>query len=299
MNVNFGLKGEYKVMVKDSNGNIKSNTGWMKNIITSVGLDHLFIVQDCTKYCVVGTGSATPVAANVSLQSKIGSVATGSARTKINGGAPSYNIIETRSYEFASGGIVGNIAEVGVGPLSSGENLFSRALLVDTNNTPTVISVLSTDTLTIIFKITVSKNINDATQNISILGVPTVVTIRPAFISGGGSSYITQGTALGNNISVSFYDGAIGASSSLPSGNSSGSISGAGTFLTPYTAGAHSATLSFFASLGQANLSGGIGAAYFGGTNAEIRWQYGFNPPIAKDNTKTLTFNITISYTSV
>jgi len=77
MKSKLGLKGFVRLVVKDKNGNIKSDTGWLKNTITNAGLAAVAGLIGNTgtitafTYLAVGTSNTAESASHTTLQTEI------------------------------------------------------------------------------------------------------------------------------------------------------------------------------------------------------------------------------------
>jgi hypothetical protein len=77
MKSKIGLKGIVRLIIRDINGKIKSDTGWLKNTITNAGLAAVAGLVGNTgsitafTYLAVGTSSTAESAAHTALQAEI------------------------------------------------------------------------------------------------------------------------------------------------------------------------------------------------------------------------------------
>lgn len=137
----------FKIRVLDKHGNIKQETPEFKNIVLNQGLERLGIGAVET-HCRVGSGSSTPTADQVQLDEQVASTSTITERGNGVNVARGYNYI-SRKYRFDTGVAAGNLTEVGVGWGSTGSTLYNRAMIRDTANNPTTVTVLSDEVLDI------------------------------------------------------------------------------------------------------------------------------------------------------
>jgi hypothetical protein len=154
----------------------------MKNLITDKGMDKIGTssINGSIWYCVVGTGTATPQVSDTALQAKTGPAVQDTSEVVSGTGAPLYNVVINKSYQFPQGSVVGNIAEVGVCGDSSGNNLFSRARIIDGAGTPTTITVTSIDQLTVYYRLTCTQPLTDVSGSVTVSGTAYPYTFRPA-----------------------------------------------------------------------------------------------------------------------
>ena len=102
-----------------------------KNLILNSGLNSIGTGSVCGG-CKVGTGSAAVTVDQVDLVSSIASTTTVQAETVGRLASPPYYVWGRRTFRFNQGVATGNLTEVGTHG-SSSTNLFSRALIVDSN----------------------------------------------------------------------------------------------------------------------------------------------------------------------
>lgn len=296
------IKGEYKLRVLNADRSVKHETEWFDNLITNGGLDRLAQGQ-IGQYCRIGTGNTAPANTDTQLVSQsafTSTIAAGAAYA--NAGSPTYAATRTEIYEFALGAVVGNMAEVGIGWTTTGSGLFSRALIVDGGGTPTTITVLITEILQVVYRLTIYQATADVSAVVDISGTSTTIVLRPALIASawnfspqrGSISYFTSTLFAGNAygsyswVSTSTTLGAITASG--PVGGTTGIVGTSGAWLT-YTPGNYYRDYSVNWLIGEGNIAGGIATAVFrwadGNISGDIAWQMSFSPAVAKDATKT------------
>lgn len=164
--VPVGLFNEYRLTTHkaDAQGNpipgtAVDRTGWFHNLITDHGLNQFGVLRNSfTKWargCRVGSGNSTPTTSDTNLQSIIATTTNftyvGLSRQLAK--AP-YYIEKTTKYRFGVGAAAGNVAEVGlVAGASDSEatnpatQVVTRALVVDSNGDPAVVTVLADEIL--------------------------------------------------------------------------------------------------------------------------------------------------------
>lgn len=305
MNLDVGLAGEYRLVINRPDGS-QTDTGWFPNIILNQGLDRLgnSASGPIIRYAHVGTGTSTPTAVQTGLDSFMAaadSSPTNYAESCVNEGAPSYAALHTWRYNFAQGAVVGNITEIGVGWGTTGNTLFSRALILDGTGSPTTITLVAIDQLTVYYRLRVVPTLTDLTGTINISGTNYNYVVR---MSNVGSFATTQFLFNSHtNFSIADASGFIaypstsvlGAVTSQPSGTTptAGTTSNGS-----YTAGTYYRDITFNFSISQGNASGGIGAVrYIMPTSySVIQFQMSFSPAIPKDNTKTFSMVMRYSW---
>ena len=297
INEKIRMEGFYSFKVSNSKGESRDLSGIIaedhKNLILDVGLNALGTTS-VVSACKVGTGvtpvavSQTDLATPLAITSTLQSSSTGRNST-----APYYTW-GRRTFRFGQGTAAGNLTEVGV-TYGDGSNLFSRALIVDSEGNPTTLTILSDEWLDVTYELRIYQDLVDKTFNITLLGVDHVVTVRPANVTSNpsGSSYFFD-----HFISwyyyysqCSHYNGTIGTITGSPSGVGS---SAGGTSYGAYSQNSLQRSIIYGVGLNDANLAGGIQSTII--NTDKCSWQVGYSPAIAKDSFKTLTMNYTLSW---
>lgn len=158
-----------------------------RNLITNGGLDRMGDNADYLIWCQVGSGSTAPSAGDSNLVSRVaGSNAT---QATLSGAQPSapYFTWRRNTKRFATGVAAGNLAEVGMGWLSTG-GLFSRALILDALGTPTTITILADESLDVTYELRAYPKVTDSTGTIAATGN-----------IGGSYDFIMRAAAVLNN----------------------------------------------------------------------------------------------------
>ncbi|WP_024602933.1 hypothetical protein [Pseudoalteromonas sp. TB41] len=249
-------------------------------------------------YMFVGSGTTPVDATQTQLVSQVGSYeqisATSNDNVKVGN---DYIASSTGIAEWSIGAIVGNISEVGarLGTLI-GSTVDSRALIVDSQGNPTTITVTAEDKLVISYTL---KYIIPTQQHVSVVdfaGVQTTCTLETinALSKYSWDFY----SALAIFAGILNYSGTqelvnnpeLGETSSFD--RSSISI----TYSEPSTGVRR---VSFFASIEDCNEPLGLKYLATSGVASYTYRALGihFDPPILKDNTKTLTLNFDFTLT--
>ena len=298
--MNLELAGYYRITATNKDTlEERVLADWFPNLITNNGLD--LINQgnpDMTRYCYVGSGSTAPTVNDSGLQNKI-ATATGEATFSTSSAqatAPYYGYA-TRSWTFAPGEAVGNLSEVGCGKDALGVNIFSRSLITDALGNPITITVLANDYLTVIYELRCYPPLEDSVSTVDIAGVATECTVRASNVTTGYRwGFYADGdhntVVNGYSAPVTVYKGVLGSITGSPT-LSLGTISQSSPS-DVYTPGSHFRDGVVNLSLAQGNSVEGISAinipTWLGS------FQVGFNPPIVKDNTRTLRLNYRVGW---
>lgn len=296
-----GLAGEYRLSVKRPDGS-RVETEWFSNLILNAGLDMIGNPTggNLVGYACVGTGTIAPSATQTQLNAYLASSNGTSFPAYTNSGAPLYEGTQTFSYVFTQGNVVGNIAEIGVGPESDGSSLFSRSRIVDSGGNPTTLSVTALDELTVFYRITFKPNLTTQTGSFQIGSTTYNYTARVAQVDnfGNGWSALIGGSfatlynvqSCGENCTLGTIletasDGMHNSSSNLAATYVTGSYQRASTAVYDYLR-ANEAT-------GTKGFNAQFGPGY--GSPA-MNFQYVLDTPIIKNNTQELRINFNISW---
>lgn len=305
------LRGEYKLIVTGPNA---CETDWMPNLVLNQGLDRLAVAgANINAYCSIGTGTTTPANAQTGLVAYVAHQAvSGGLSNIVNAGASTYAAAFNYTYAFAQGAAVGNMAEIGVGWATGGVSLFSRCLIVDGAGTPTTLTLVSLDQLTVRYRVVVTPDLGDTSSSVTISGIAYSYVARIAQIAANFLNSVTSsadpltvgswGNHYDNGNAFSYPAGCtIGAITSVPSGTATGlqcsPTSAAGT----YTTGNYYRDTTINIPVAGGNSAGGIGGLKLnfdtGGAGGHIGvWQVVFSTAIPKDNTKTLALVVRFSW---
>ena len=295
MNITNELAGKFRmVAVNAETGEERVVADWFDNLILDSGLNRIG-TGAVAGYCHVGSGSTAPVASNTAMQSFVASTNTvNSSETGVANSSPYYGYFRL-TYRFGQGAAAGNLSEVGIGWGASESTLFSRALIKDSGGNPTTITVLSNEFLDVTYELRNYAPASDSTFTATIGGVTHNCTLRAAYVTdvdSWGNNLSNYPMAIkGYGLSVFVRNGALGDITSSPDG----STGVANTWATDsYSSGSYTMTGYSDWGLNDGNLSGGITALVF--RTWAGSYQCSFSPAIAKDNTKTLRLNVSVTW---
>jgi hypothetical protein len=309
MNIHCGLKGEYKI-IRNRDGEI-TETDWFDNLVLNQGLNALGTQgSNIFGFLKLGTGTSTPTETQTALDSQL--VSSGNIQSigssEVNLGAPTYGAQYTYTYSFSQGAVVGNISELGVGYSAAVGNLFSRALISDSNGNPTTISVIAIDQLTIYYRVTVYPNLTESYGTFAIDGINYNYVSKLCNASGFGGSQNTFYHGWHTPYQVLFYAETptkptiAGITAGGPNGNQSGTswyqgypYGSAGNFAYVNNSLYIDSQWNFGIQIG--NATGGIGAFRFTWCNQNsFFYQIVLDQPIQKTGTKTLSLTLRFSW---
>lgn len=277
-----------------------------KNLILNQGLNDWMLNSTvaCMSFCAVGTGSTAPLVTDTGLATELTRTST---RVDISPSpalvGSTYEYATRQQYTFPLGGVVGNIAEIGVG--RSAGPLVTRALIKDALGDPTVITVGAEEQLIVIY--TLVKVIPTASSagvlTIDVNDIPTdyTIEIKPSNLGATDNFYFFSGTrSLSDSVTVFyvFETQTLGAVTGSPSGTSL-----AGDQVTSaYVADTFYRNYTVTAGLTQCNFASGIGSAAFlmGSFAATFAaYQVSFTPKIPKNAGRLLSIPIRLSWTRI
>lgn len=273
-------------------GSRKVVAPWFPNLITNNGLD-LLGGNYAVRYMSVGSGNTVPQETDTSLSSHIATVGH-SGNSGVPGPVGADYVSGIWTYVFPQGSAEGIIAELGAGASNGNTNLFSRALVRDPGGNPTTIVIEDIDILTVTYQVRCYLSQSDVVATVD--GYNTITRTANGFyasrLAGSSTGWLAgAGPFFGSN-PFSVTNGDIGPWTGSPSGSLS---YGTGSMVS-YVPGTHYVDLVGNLSITQGNVSGGIRSAVFGAPNAPQQHQIQFDPPIPKDNTKTLTVRSRMSW---
>ena len=315
MNTNIGMTGEFRCVVKKSDGSTKVDTGYQKNLILNQGLD--FFGGDkgsnMMVYCVIGSGNSQPSYTQNKLDTAIKGVSGADFSDKYDYDAPRdgnlYKTNQVRKYTFNGLNNV-NISEVGLASQFSSSidyHLCTRALIKDTQGVPTTITILSGEILEIYYKLWAVYDTTDKTGTLNLLdGVGGSVAynwrLRPARVGSRttyitGTSYSGLGCPVGANYtggdSQWFYTGEIRGISAEPLN----SIDRLALSLGNYTKDSYKIVINISATVSQIN--GLIRSILVNTTLGTYQIRFGSvadDSPITKTSTQKLSIPIEVSW---
>lgn len=271
-----------------------------RNLITTQGLNQIGNGTSYVNRCAVGTGTNAADPSDTQLQSQIAFTTTVNSNTAGNGGSdPDFYGYRTKVFRFSQGAAAGNLAEVGVGPGTSGTvAVFSRARILDSEGNPTTLTVLQDEFLDVTYEFRIYvAGTADVEDSVEISGVSYDTTTRPALVgtnrwqvgtsaNQGGISETGQVLAYATQTLGAITDGPSGTSFSRSSVTNStysnGDFHRTGTCVWGLNAGNTGSGIgSMLVQLGLGTVTQGLGAI-----------QVSFDPVIPKTNELVLSLPI-------
>lgn len=297
------FSGEYKLIATNARtGKQRVLADWFPNVILDVGLDRAGTTSALWTVCSVGSGNSAPLETQTSLDNRIASTSSILSSPTSNLGVAPWYTQQTVTYRFAQGAAAGNLSEIAVGGSTDGSNLWSRALILDGGGQPTTITVLADEFLDAVYRIrNYPPYLNDVVSELTIDGITTTVTARVGeandanlWISSSFRGFAGGGDPTGSAARHNVYSGVIGSVTGTPSGTSA---TGPGAGNQTYTSQSLFRDYTLSWGLTQGNV-GGVRSlhSYLGSSGRAGYMQYQFDPPIAKDSTKTMVFTLRHSW---
>lgn len=291
------LAGWYKIEAIKPDGSRRVLADWFPNLILDAGLNRMGTSSYMTA-CQVGTGSAAPATTDTALQSILFGTSNNTAASNPSAvAAPWYGGMRL-TWRFTAGQAAGNLSEVGVGWGTSGNTLFSRALILDGGGSPTTITVLSDEIIDVTYELRLYAPAADAVGTITISGTNYDFTVRAGLVGNwavgsGIGSIVGPG---GSNPTCT--NGAIAAVTATPSGTNLGTGSCATVGSYANNSLSRNFSLTFPLTAGNDTPGGGfVGLKSVFFSVASIgEFQAQFTPPIPKINTQVLVLNFTATW---
>lgn len=294
-----GFAGYIQITVTDKDGNVSYDGKPFKNLLTDLLLNSALNSTSpatMTSYCGVGTSATAPAVTDTALGAQVGNRIT-VAGAYSTGASPTYISTLDRTFSFAQGAITGNIAEVGFFSNATGANCGSRALIKDSGGTPTTLTIISTDTLTIRYFLRYVPNIAGGSGTHVISGTNYAYTWLPK-LSSAQHAYSNP-----LSYSVTYLVGFAHETQTIPSpGNEANpSLGDTSTVWGTYVNGTFYRDVTTTYAIGAGNHATGIGLISLaaGAQNYESGFYFSYTPKIPKDNTKTLALTYRVSYSRV
>jgi len=300
VNLAVGLGGYFKLVATNvTTGKVRELTGWFKNLITDAGLERIGATAGTREYCMVGSGSIAPSVADTTLQTKVAHSSTKQSDTNGRTSVSPYYAWNRVTYRFATGVAAGNLAEVGVGWTTTA--VFSRSLIKDGNGNPTTVTVLSDETLDVLYELRAYAPETDTTFQLVIGGVTHDCVLRACAVTSNIHwASLPNDLAFNLNTAPAQYgycrawNGSLGGITTEPGGTSSDATS---LIQNVYSNNSRKRTGTLNFGLNAGNLAGGITAITFGGYAAYLgTFKVSFSPAINKLNTQTLALNVEMSW---
>lgn len=307
----FGVSGDFQLIPHDGNGNrTRANdfTADFPNMILDSGLDQLPVygpaaVIQCTH---VGTSSTTPVETQTSLVSPIASTdnAISTTYTYVDGAAPYMQTV--RVLRFSVGAAAGNLAEIAMARElhTTGAPVYCRARILDGAGSPTVLVVLLTEALDVVYTQRIYLPTNTQTGSVVIAGTSHSFSFMLSRVVADGDvspvGWMSQNWPASNMGSPMWNAPIYSAISSFGSATVgiTGSEIGSATWSAiraTYVGGTYSATMeakSTIESIPTGNIAGGKVRWAVSGPATKVQ----FTPVIPIDSTQSIKYTTKVTF---
>ncbi len=300
INVNLGMTGEWQLDVYNIFTKERRSAGRFKNLITNSGKD-LIATSSYLTTCQVGSGNTTPAAGQTALVALVDTTTNIQSSTYSSSPTAPYFFRVTKVFEFAARTSNVNLSEIAI----AGSTLVSRALIKDISGNPTTLSLIVGDVLVATYIFTEYLLNGDTVLTGVTLGTWTGnTTIRNAYATIANPNFLGEAfnkrppgdTAFPSISSVGggrFYNGALGAETSIPAGTTA-DFNTELTLFGSYVAGSYTRTLRLICPSGKGNLAGGVSAVAI--TTSLGAFQFGFSPALPKTTDNVLTLDFIVSW---
>lgn len=304
MNVNYTAKvdGFYEVGVRRNAASGNADIEWTgehENLLLNGFFTHwkARLLGGSSWRFFVGTGADAAAATQSQLISQVG-VASDTATVTSNNNeleGSDYISSSTGIAQWPIGAIVANISEIGCNlrNLTTGVDLDSRALIVDNLGATRTITVTADDQLVVRYTLRYRIPIDQHVSVVDFGGVSTTCTLESLYVTSStiwGITALLNGFNTNNTIKTS---ATLGLFNDVTGSHTAGLNSNVAVLSVSETASGRRVTVSANAS--QLNIEGTSGIKYLviaNNSSASFHRQgILFDPPIAKDDTKTLTLN--------
>lgn len=290
----YELSGRYMLRATRPDGSERVVADWFDNLVLDNGLNRIG-TDGIASTAVVGSGSTAPANGQSTLVSLVGST-TNAPSADVNGTdlANGFAYVR-RTFRFAAGVAAGNLAEVGIGWASN--NLFSRALIRDSGGTPTTVTILSDETLDVVYELRVYWPTTDNVTTVSIGGTNYTVTVRASDVGQWANGTSMFAHLLANGLASSLQDvlgygpGALGAVTDGPGGSFLNRPNTYG-FDDTYVNNSYERKYKLIAGLSE--ITSDIGA--FNVITPLGVFKMGFSPSLPKTAFNTLTINFKLAW---
>ena len=303
--MHIGLSGSYELTIRNQAGEITKQLAF-ENLILDQGLNLIGTEASLFPYnggkCKLGTGSAVPAVTDTALSGTAsgfsGRVTGGDVIGNIK--TPPYWSECSFAMTFPIGALSGNYTEIGL--YTSGDTLFSRALIKDSGGNPTTLTILATEELHVVYKLRMYPPMTDTTGTFSMThdGTPTtynytirysnfnITTTYPFIVFSGTKCGMLTGAALSATITGDMTGTGVGESSTVSQ--------------STYVAGTYYIDITYTCATGNSNFASGISgvrfnsAVFSGLHNGWAHSQCLISPPIMKTATDMLSLTFRISW---
>lgn len=302
VNLSQKVQGIISAKVFNAAGEVVREVPEFCNLITDAGLDFLCSgpqgLSPLSAFVKVGTGGGAPANGDVTLPGFVASQARTAQIGVFQTASAPYYYEGTYTYLYALGAINATLTCIGAGS-SSGSGVLAWSQIKDMSNTPTTITVLSTEQLQVTYKFRLYAPA--FTSDISMLIGGAATYDADLYAHSFGAAWGTVGgnsSAFPANLSIVNYTTFTPPADilSLPAYTGKASVNSNTFTWATYTAGSFNRNVTATFNTTSFN-AGGSKALEIAGGSDQPRYVINLNGTLAKDNTNTLslTFNFAIA----
>ncbi|AXY57261.1 hypothetical protein CDG60_12210 [Acinetobacter chinensis] len=306
--MNFKAKVEvgvrYKFLISNKNGELNSESEWSDNLFLDAGLDMIGGLNNAgMSHLWVGTGNSEPKPGDTTLQAPLATTDSFSNEiTGVNTSTAPFYYYARRTYTYALGAVVGDLSETGLGDNLG--RLCSRALIKDSAGEATTITILDDEILSCIVESRVypktgyAGSFNLLNKFDEVISTHTV-TGNAVIVANGVAWYLASAGFDYSLLSAKVMQNTCNPSTvSYP--NTSGSVTQRmgqsrpdlrtvkGFFTLALSAGNDWPHKSFMIPVG--------GLLSITSSGAVIGFKYDVDPPVTKNNQKSLRYGFELSW---
>ena len=301
ININLNpakVGGELRFIVRNPDMTVDQDTGWFPNLLLDGGLIQMTTQTAWANDFHVGSSNTPPSVTDTALFAWLGVDNANITDSKINLGSPDYQGQTTRGRRFNAGNATGTLREIGINHLTSNTAMSIRALI-----TPEI-TKSAEQILDAFYRFTAWPSLIDGTGIVNIFGDDYDYTVRMGNVQLLTSMFDSYRPA-GPTSHHQAYNGVIGSTTELPSGDSANASA---VNITNQAAGVCDYTVEY--NIDSGNVAGGIrsiASRIVGGDNVDrpsIQVEFSnrgegvgvLGSPIPKNNTREISFDLGITW---
>jgi len=177
------MRGEVRLVLMDSDGTVRQDTGWFPNLITNGGLVRMGVNGNWASTILIGSSATAPSNSDTSLGGFLASAGVSYDDNQNIPVAPNYEMWVTFKARFNAGVGTGTIREVGFHPSdqTANTNISTHALV-----SPAVVKG-STQVLDVFYRMYRYPYLTDRTGVVAIEGVNYNYIVRAGYLTDGGA----------------------------------------------------------------------------------------------------------------
>lgn len=265
--IKTGFSGEFRIEVRNAYTHQLTKVREFTNTITDAGLNAYGAgYTGLLGRCWVGSGN-TPISTSNTGLSKVIAYSDGAGTNEVQilaPAQPNWVAGAKLKYHFEPGKIVGNITEVGIGTRneSSANNyaLWSRALVLNSDGSPSSITVLADEYMDVYYILKLHPNLEDIKFSFDLNGVVYNCVARPANVQNTRCNVDNGNLSFGTGITILnvYNSNTLGAITETIKGFDKYVAPNGSQTIDPYTAGNFYRDCTIVIPVNNGNIDGGI-----------------------------------------